>query len=150
MANIMDDPNYGKPEDVPGSSSSSDPIEPLPADVTIPVATLAHSAYTPQQMEEVFALILTGSFGDVKTLKQVLLQLEAATLEAKDVLVYKKPDLIGDASLVTQLVPGQRLIITTGVAEVGVTEAELEALAAYVDSLVDGEDETGGDAGGDA
>lgn len=62
----------------------------------------------------------------------------------------KKADLIGDASLMYQLEPGQRLIITTGEAVVGITDAELEALAAYVDSLVDGEDETGGDAGGDA
>lgn len=71
---------------------------------------------------------------------------------AADVTVVLAPqdtvyDLVGDASLISQLVPGQHLFITSGEAVVGVTDDELEGLSDLVDELVDGE---GGepDAGG--
>lgn len=110
------------------------------------------SAWLGTQIDQAVTRVLGGDFERLVTqaAESAKKALNAQKTAVSAVAGTKKADLIGDASLMTKLVPGQRLIITSGEAVVGVTEAELEALAALVDTLVDGEDETGGDAGGDA
>ncbi len=96
MATVMDDPNYAKPENRP------DVPEDIPAELlptgggSVWFPSLAHSAFTPQQMEQVFALILTGQFGDVQTLERLLRQLttenqngQTIVQAAQDALGYK-------------------------------------------------------------
>lgn len=99
------------------------------------------SAWVGAQIDQAVARVMGGDFERLVTqAKASAQQAENAHKKALSALARtKKADLIGDASLMTQLEPGQRLIITTGEAVVGITEAELEALAELVDDLVDGQ-----------
>lgn len=110
------------------------------------------SVWLGTQIDQVVTRVLGGDFERLVTqaAESAKKALNAQKTAVSAAAGTKKADLIGDASLMYQLEPGQRLIITTGEAVVGITDAELEALAAYVDSLVDGEDDAGGDAGGNA
>lgn len=104
------------------------------------MATAYQSIWHGEQLDEVATRVLGGDFERMVTqaAESAKKAMNAKKQAVSAVAGTKKADLIGDASLMTKLEPGQRLIITTGEAVVGMTEAELEALAAFVDTLVDG------------